>query len=80
MLVSLGAMNLLSASRAYTQGEAIWSKGQKDAMLSLCRYVQSRDDKDYYEFEEAIAIPLRSRLIRQQMELPHPDFDEVTRN
>ena len=80
VLVSLGAMNLLSASRAYTQGEAIWSKGQKDAILALCRYVQSRDDKDYYEFEEAIAIPLRSRLIRQQMELPHPDFDEVTRN
>ena len=52
--VAISSMELLSAARGYTQGEALWSKGQKDAMLYLMRYSQTRSDTDYKRFLAAL--------------------------
>ena len=71
--VAITSMELLSAARGYTQGEALWSKGQKDAMLVLIRYAQTRSDADYQRFRAAIHIPLACRTARQQMDLPQYD-------
>src|SRR5262245_36807192 len=44
VFLSLFSMELLSAARAYVNGEALWSKGQKDAALFLNRYAQSHSE------------------------------------
>jgi len=71
--VAITCMEMLSAARGYTQAEALWSKGQKDAVLGLMRYAQTRSDADYERFRAAIDIPLACRRVRQQMDLPHYD-------
>ena len=35
------------AARAYSEGESLWSKGQKRAMFSLLRYSETRSADDY---------------------------------
>ena len=71
--VAITSMELLSAARGYTQGEALWSKGQKDAMLYLMRYTRTRSDADYERFRAAIHVPLACQTVRRQMDLPHYD-------
>ena len=83
-LVAIASMELLSAARGYTQGEALWSKGQKDAMLYLMWYTQTRSDADYQRFRAAIHVPIACRTARRQMDLSHSDpailnhaFDDI---
>jgi hypothetical protein len=73
VFVAIVSMEMLSAARGYTQGEALWSKGQKDAILHLARYAQTRSDDDYQRFRAAIHVPLACRAVRQQMDLPRYD-------
>ena len=70
---AITSMDLLSAARGYTQAEALWSKGQKDAVLALTRYAQTRSEADYERFRAAIHVPFASREARRQMDLPQPD-------
>jgi len=67
------AMDLLVGARGYTQGEALWSKGQKDAVLLLQRYAYSRSEADYRQFLDAIRVPLAS--IQLRLELDKPRYD-----
>ena len=73
VLVATASMEMLSAARGYTQGEALWSKGQKDAVLNLLRYAHTRSEDDYQQFLAAIHIPLACRAARHQMDLPRYD-------
>ena len=63
--------------RAYVAGEGAWSKGQKDAVYSLSRYVDSADEQDYRDYLAAIAIPLGDRAARLEMEKPHYELQKV---
>ena len=45
---------VLSGVRAYVGGEGLWSKGQKDAVYALNRYLDSRDPADFHRFEQAM--------------------------
>jgi PAS domain S-box-containing protein len=74
------SMDLLVATRGYTQGEALWSKGQKDAVLLLQRYAHSRSEPDYQEYLAAVRIPAACRRIRLELNRPHYDAAVVTRN
>ncbi len=38
-------------------GESLWSKGQKDAVMHLLRYADSRDPADFAAYRAAIAVP-----------------------
>lgn len=51
------AMSKLSAARSLVGGESLWSKAQKDAVFSLQRYEQTRNEKDYQEFLNYLKIP-----------------------
>lgn len=73
LVLALGAMEVLSAARAYVAGEGLWSKAQRDAVYSLTLYAQTRDKKYYESFRQAIAIPLSDHQAR--LELNKPDFD-----
>jgi hypothetical protein len=73
LLLSLGAMEVLSAARAYVAGEGLWSKAQRDAVYSLKLYAQTRDPEHYERYQQALSIPLSDQ--RARLEMDKPDFD-----
>ncbi|MDP4301866.1 sensor histidine kinase [Leptothrix discophora] len=68
------SFRLMAAGRAYTEGESLWSKGQKDAVQFLARYHESCDPADLERYRRAIAVPLGDRQARLAMLLPEPDL------
>jgi PAS domain S-box-containing protein len=69
----------LTAIRAYVQGEGLWSKAQKEAVLALRRYGRSYSEGDFQDYLTSIAIPLGDRQARIELEKNVPDFDVVSR-
>jgi signal transduction histidine kinase/CheY-like chemotaxis protein/HPt (histidine-containing phosphotransfer) domain-containing protein len=69
------SMQLLSSVRGYTQGEALWSKGQKDGILYLTLYGRSRSERDYQQYVEAIRVTDACRRVR--LELDKPAYDRA---
>ena len=67
------AMNTLSSVRAFVGGEGLWSKSQKDAILTLYQYGLSGDPKDYDNFKASLEIPMGDRKARLEMLKPNPD-------
>ena len=77
LLTLLFAMNTLSAVRGFVGGEGLWSKAQKDAVISLQKYAQSGNEKDYQEFLAYIDVPLGDRLARIELEKHTPDISLI---
>ena len=73
------SMELLEGARGYVQGEAQWSKGQKDAVLHLYRYAYSRSEADYQQYLEAIRVPAACHQIRLELERPQYNPEIVAR-
>jgi signal transduction histidine kinase/CheY-like chemotaxis protein len=71
--------DVISGTRGYIQGEARWSKAQKDAVLLLYHYAYSRSEADYDEYIGATRLPLVCRQIRRQLDLPRYDVAAVDR-
>ena len=74
LMLSAESMNILVAARSYSEGESLWSKGQKRAMFSLLRYTETGSVEDYYSYRELIAVPLGDQKARLELEKPNPDF------
>lgn len=72
------AYNVSAGVRAYVGGEGLWSKGQKDAVYALTRYLDSQHEGAYREYLTAIAMPLGDRAARLEMEKPELDPAKVT--
>ena len=75
VLLSDASLGLLSAVRAYVSGESLWSKGQKEAVFHLGRYVQTQDEADYQHYLSAISIPFGDHQARLELEKPDPDLE-----
>ncbi|MDB5977320.1 MAG: domain S-box protein [Nevskia sp.] len=73
LAVMEASLNLSAGVRAYVQGEGLWSKGQKDAVYYLVRFLRTHDLRDYQLYEQSIRMPLGDRVAR--MELDKPDYD-----
>src|SRR3954452_22306660 len=75
LLVGLGgfSMDVLSSARAYVGGESLWSKAQKQAVLYLNQYVDSRSEADYQAFLKAISVSLGDRKARLELDREVPD-------
>jgi PAS domain S-box-containing protein len=71
--MTTGTIYALSGVRAFTAGEALYSKSQKDAVHHLLRYAQSGDPATYAGFERLIRVPLADGRARR--ELMEPDAD-----
>jgi diguanylate cyclase (GGDEF)-like protein/PAS domain S-box-containing protein len=78
-IVASLSIYMLSAIRAYIAGESLWSKGQKDAIYFLDRYVETRNELYYLQFENAITIPLGDRVARLALQNPPADIEEARR-
>src|SRR5437762_700410 len=66
-------MEILSGVRAYVGGEGLWSKGEKNAVHHLARYAETRDERDYRRYLDAIAVPMGDEQARLELEKPAPD-------
>jgi diguanylate cyclase (GGDEF)-like protein/PAS domain S-box-containing protein len=74
VLLSSESMNILTATRAYSEGESLWSKGQKQAIFYLLRYSETQSEVDFRKYRERIAVTLGDRKAREELEKPNPDY------
>lgn len=73
----LFAMNTLSSVRAFVMGEGLWSKAQKDAILSLYQYASTRDESFYNDFHSHLRVPRGDRHARLNLQRNPPDIAQV---
>lgn len=73
------SINTLSAVRAFVGGEGLWSKGQKDAIYNLRKYVRSGKETDYQQYLNFLKVPLGDRIARIEMAKVNPDYDIIRR-
>ena len=73
LLLTLAALEVLSAARGYMTGERSWSAAWQEATDALTLYGQKRDPADFSRFRQALAIPLSDREAR--IEINKPDYD-----
>ena len=65
--------NLAAGVRGYIRGEGLWSKGQKDGVYWLTRYLRTQDGQDYQRYLDSMRLPLGDRQAR--IEMIKPDYD-----
>ncbi|HLP35563.1 sensor histidine kinase [Lacibacter sp.] len=66
-------IKVLSAARAYINGESEYSKGQKDASLYLVTYVESENIGYWHAFNKSIAVPKGDNIARTALLTQKPD-------
>jgi diguanylate cyclase (GGDEF)-like protein/PAS domain S-box-containing protein len=68
------SLALLSAGRAFVEGESLWSKAQKQSLVHLMRYAHTHAETDYEKFRATLAVPLGDRKARLELEKPVFDY------
>src|SRR5215469_18557013 len=63
-LIAAFAVDALSAARAFAGGESLWSKGEKEAVMALDRYVHTGAAAHYRQFDRMIAMPIGDHFAR----------------
>ncbi|MEK8048688.1 ATP-binding protein [Ideonella sp. DXS22W] len=66
---------LMSAGRAYVEGESQWSKAQKNALLELYRYIDTCEPRHMAAFHHQLRVPQGDRSARLALERDPPDLD-----
>ena len=64
----IGGVAVLDIMRAFVNGEALYSKAQKGAVIALHRYARSADPADFADYERLIAVPVSDRRAREIIE------------
>jgi diguanylate cyclase (GGDEF)-like protein/PAS domain S-box-containing protein len=72
--LSSESMDILMATRAYSEGESLWSKGQKQAIFLLLRYSETKSEVDFRKYRDRIAVTLGDKKARLELEKPDPDY------
>ncbi len=71
------AMEQVSAVRAFVEGEALWSKSQKNALLELKRFQRTRDEKSYQAYLNYLVVPEGNHIARLELMKTHPNLSVV---
>ncbi len=74
LALGYAAVAVIDSIRAYAVGESFYAKGQKEAVLSLHRYVRTSDEQYYDAFRSAIAAPIGDRYAREALEASPPNL------
>lgn len=67
------SMEVLAASRAYLASLGYWSRAQKDAVVYLLRYAETRNAADYEAHRRALRVPMGDRMAREALRREPPD-------
>lgn len=65
--INLFTIKILSANRAYINGESHYSKGQKDASRHLIHYLFTKDKHKWKLFQEELKVPQSARIARETL-------------
>ncbi len=74
LLLSVGSLLILSALRAYVNGESMWSKAERQSILELQNYYRTGDESYYQRFGQELSVPLGDRRARLELLSAHPDY------
>ena len=79
LLVLLAALsfNILSALRAFVNGESLWSKAQKEAVAELRHYALDGDEARYRRFLARLTVPQGDRNARLAIDRGGPADDAL---
>ncbi|AOW10812.1 two-component sensor histidine kinase [Flavobacterium gilvum] len=58
IFINFFTIKILSATRAYVNGESHYSKAQKDAVRHLITYMYTEDPKEWQLFSEELKVPM----------------------
>ncbi len=75
--LAIFSIDILAATRAYVEGESLWSKNQKEAVFHLVRFAETGSESDFRNYEMAMMVPLGFRQARVELETPAPDYSVV---
>lgn len=64
---------VLSGVRSYVRGEGMYAKGQKEAVVHLIRFSESKNPEDFKKFQEDLLIPKGDGIARRAMQANPPD-------
>ena len=67
-----GALALNQGIRGFSAGESEWSKGRKEAVHQLERYLHTGDEQAWARFTDGLKVPLAYH--RARLEMDEPDF------
>ena len=65
--VNLFTIKILSANRAYINGESHYSKGQKNASRHLITYLYTKDKHVWKLYQEELKVPQSARIARETL-------------
>ena len=77
VLIAIQVTDVLSAARAFVEGESRWSKAQKESVFSLMRYSETFSEVHYVNFQNHIATPVKLGMARLELDKPDPDYDKA---
>lgn len=80
LLTLLFAVHTLSSIRAFMVGESLWSKAQKDAVLSLYRYAMTGDEAHFQRFGNRLKVVEEATRFRQEITKSKPRRDVLREN
>ncbi len=75
VVLAIQVTDILSAARAFVEGESRWSKAQKESVFHLLRYAETFSEAHYLEYLANISVPQKLGLARIEMEKPTLDYD-----
>lgn len=69
------AVTTLSSVRSFVNGEGLWSKAEKDAVLSLRVYAYSHNEEDYQAYHHFLQVSKGDKKARMALLKPKPDIE-----
>src|SRR5947209_15054110 len=75
--LAIVSIDILTAGRAYVEGESLWSKNQKEAVFHLLRFAETKSESDFLSYRKAIMVPLGFQRARFELEKSAPDYSAV---
>lgn len=79
IIINYFTIKILSANRAYVNGESHYSKGQKDAARSLITYICNEDPAQWDSFKKELSVPQSDGLARIHL-MNDADNDSIKNN
>lgn len=77
VLLTYAGVEMLGSVRAFVQGEALYSKAQKDAVYHLTQYATYGRSEYYDKYQGAIAVPFGIRAARLELEAPNAQLSLI---
>lgn len=77
LVITAYGLKALDGSRAYVEGEGLWSKAQKDATLHLLHYADGGNESHFAIYLEEVDVMLGDKQARLELEKEDPDMSLV---